>query len=95
MKSIVQAGGPVRAGLIALALSIAITLPTVLFRICMIARIKALDELMYRFSNYIIFDLGAIRYKLRKLLGVSVDVLTPGALPDKFRDSVIAEALTV
>ncbi len=37
----------------------------------------------------------AIRYKLRNLLGVPVDVLTPGALPDKFRQAVIAEARSV
>jgi predicted nucleotidyltransferase len=36
-----------------------------------------------------------IRYKLRNLLGVQVDVLTPGALPDKFRQTVIAEARPV
>ena len=42
-----------------------------------------------------LFDLGAIRYKLRNLLRVPVDVLTPGALPDKFRQAVIAEALLV
>ena len=29
------------------------------------------------------------------LLGIPVDVLTPKALPDKFRDKVIAEAQPV
>jgi predicted nucleotidyltransferase len=38
------------------------------------------------------FDLGAIRYKLRTLLGVPVDVLTPNALPDHFRESILIEA---
>ena len=42
-----------------------------------------------------LFDLGAIRFKLRKLLGVTVDVLTPEALPEKFRYQVIAEAQPV
>jgi uncharacterized protein len=42
-----------------------------------------------------LFDVGAIRYKLAALLGVKVDVLTPNALPDKFRDIVIAEAQAV
>ena len=42
-----------------------------------------------------LFDLGAIRHELRQLLGVSVDVLTPNALPDKFRARVIAEARPV
>jgi len=39
-----------------------------------------------------LFDIGAIRYELGKLLGVPVDVLTPNALPDKFRETVLAEA---
>jgi len=41
------------------------------------------------------FDIGAIRHELSKLLGVSVDVLTPNALPDEFRASVLAEARPV
>ncbi len=41
------------------------------------------------------FDIGAIRHELRQLLGVSVDVLTPNALPEKFRAQVIAEAHVV
>lgn len=39
-----------------------------------------------------LFDLGAIRCKLRHLQGVAVDMLTPVALPKKFRHMVIAEA---
>lgn len=39
-----------------------------------------------------LFDLGAIRHELSELLGVPVDVLTPNALPDKFRSAVLAEA---
>jgi predicted nucleotidyltransferase len=39
-----------------------------------------------------LFDIGAIRHELGTLLGVQVDVLTPNALPEKFRGSVIAEA---
>jgi hypothetical protein len=41
------------------------------------------------------FDIGAIRHELRQLLGVSVDVLTPAGLPDRFRDAVLKEALPV
>jgi hypothetical protein len=37
-------------------------------------------------------DLGAIRYELKKILGVPVDILTPKALPDNFRNQIIAEA---
>jgi hypothetical protein len=54
-----------------------------------------LDILVDTTDNTTLFDLGAIRYKLRNLLGVPVDVLTPGALPDKFRHIVIAEARPV
>ena len=51
-----------------------------------------LDILVDTTPDTTLFDLGAIRYKLRHLLGVPVDVLTPGALPEKFRQNVIAEA---
>lgn len=39
-----------------------------------------------------LMDIGAIRHKLLQLLSVPVDVLTPNALPDHFRASVLAEA---
>jgi predicted nucleotidyltransferase len=39
-----------------------------------------------------IFDIGEIRYQLRTLLGVPVDVLTPNALHARLRERVIAEA---
>ena len=42
-----------------------------------------------------LFDIGAIRHELQILLGVPVDVVIPRALPDKFRASVIADAVTV
>ena len=51
-----------------------------------------LDILVDTTSETTLFDLSAIRYKLRKLLGVPVDVITPGALPDSFRQTVIAQA---
>ena len=51
-----------------------------------------LDILVDTTSETTLFDLGAIRFKLRNLLGVPVDVLTPGALPDRFRQTVIAQA---
>ena len=51
-----------------------------------------LDILVDTTSETTLFDLGAIRYKLRNLLGMPVDVLTPGALPDSFRETVIAQA---
>jgi uncharacterized protein len=54
-----------------------------------------LDILVDATADTTLFDLGAIRYKLRMLLGVPVDVLTPNALPEKFRFIVLAEAQPV
>ena len=51
-----------------------------------------LDILIDPTPDTTLFDIGAIRHELGKLLGVPVDVLTPNALPEKFRASVIAEA---
>lgn len=42
-----------------------------------------------------IFDIGEIRYQLRSLLGVQVDVLTPLALHARMREQVISEAQAV
>ena len=54
-----------------------------------------LDILIDPTSETTLFDIGAIRHELLQLLGVPVDVLTPNALPDKFRHQVIAEARPV
>jgi hypothetical protein len=54
-----------------------------------------LDLLVDPTSETTLMDIGAIRYELKKLLGISVDVLTPKALPDSFRDSVLSEAVLV
>lgn len=51
-----------------------------------------LDILIDPTSETTLFDIGAIRHELRKLLGVPVDVLTPNALPEAFRHAVLAEA---
>lgn len=40
-----------------------------------------------------LFDLGLIQFEVQRLLGVPVDVLTPGDLPDSFRARVEAEAI--
>ena len=45
--------------------------------------------------NTTLMDVARIQVELEKLLGVSVDVLTPEALPDKFRGVVLAEAVAV
>jgi uncharacterized protein len=40
-------------------------------------------------------DVAGIQVELEHLLGVAVDVLTPRALPAKFRGIVLAEAMPV
>lgn len=42
-----------------------------------------------------LMDVARIQVELETLLGVKVDVLTPKALPDKFRHVVLAEAVPV
>ena len=54
-----------------------------------------LDILVDPTPETTLFDIGAIRHELRKLLGVPVDVLTPNALPDNFRAQVLSEARPV
>jgi predicted nucleotidyltransferase len=54
-----------------------------------------LDLLVEPNPGMTLLNVGTIRYKLSELLGVQVDVLTPNALPEKFRATVIAEAQPV
>ena len=54
-----------------------------------------LDLLIEPTPETTLFDIGAIRHELLLLLGVPVDVLTPKALPEKFRAAVLAEAVPV
>lgn len=54
-----------------------------------------LDILVDPTSETTLFDIGAIRHELLQLLGVPVDVLTPNALPEKFRATILAEAIAV
>ena len=54
-----------------------------------------IDLLIDPTSETTLFDIGAIRHELLKLLGVRVDVLTPQALPERFRARVLAEAVPV
>jgi len=54
-----------------------------------------LDILIDPTPETTLFDIGAIRHELLQLLGVPVDVLTPKALPEKFRATVLAEAVPV
>ncbi|WP_396956126.1 nucleotidyltransferase family protein [Nitrosomonas sp.] len=54
-----------------------------------------LDLLIDPTPDTTLFDIGAIRHELFQLLGVPVDVLTPKALPEKFRAAVLSEALPI
>ena len=45
-----------------------------------------LDLLVEPTDQTALFDVGAIRFELKNLLGIEVDVLTPNGLPKKFRD---------
>ena len=42
-----------------------------------------------------LFDLGGLQEELSELLGVRVDVRTPGDLPARFRLKVVAEAVPI
>lgn len=42
-----------------------------------------------------LMDIGAIRYELKTLLGINVDVLTPNALPDASREQIIRESIPI
>ena len=54
-----------------------------------------LDILIDPTPDTTLFDIGAIRHELLVILGVPVDVVTPKALPEKFRATVLAEAVPV
>lgn len=54
-----------------------------------------LDLLIDPTPGITLFDIGGIMHELEQLLGVPVDVLTPKALPVRFRAEVIAEAVPV
>jgi predicted nucleotidyltransferase len=54
-----------------------------------------LDLLVDALPGATLFDLGGLQVELEELLGVSVDLVTPGDLPPKFRHRVLAEALPV
>jgi predicted nucleotidyltransferase len=54
-----------------------------------------LDLLVDALPGATLFDLGGLQDELEMLLGVHVDLLTPGDLPPKFRAKVLAEARPV
>jgi uncharacterized protein len=54
-----------------------------------------LDLLVEPTCETTLMDIAAIQVELERLLGVGVDVLTPNALPEKFRNQVLSEARPV
>ena len=54
-----------------------------------------LDILIDTTEETYLFDVGAIRTELTELLGVEVDVLTPGALPERWKIKVLNEAMAI
>ena len=54
-----------------------------------------LDLLVEPTSETTLMDIARIQVELAELLNISVDVLTPRALPDKFRAQVMREAEAV
>ena len=54
-----------------------------------------LDLLVDTLPGATLLDLGDLQDELKSLLGIQVDLLTPGDLPLKFRAKVLAEAQPV
>ncbi len=54
-----------------------------------------LDLLVDPTPETTLMDIARIQNRLQKLLGISVDVLTPRALPERFRARVLSEAKRV
>lgn len=54
-----------------------------------------LDILVDPTAEATLFDIGAVQYELTELLGISIDVLTPRALPEAFRQAVLSEAMPI
>ncbi|MCB1906439.1 MAG: nucleotidyltransferase domain-containing protein [Rhodocyclaceae bacterium] len=51
-----------------------------------------LDLLVDPLPETTLFDLGGLQLALEEMLGVSVDVVTPGDLPARIRESVVSVA---
>lgn len=51
-----------------------------------------LDVLVDALPGTTLFDLGGLQVDLEEMLGVTVDLLTPGDLPPHIRAHVLAEA---
>lgn len=54
-----------------------------------------LDLLVDPLPGATLLDLGGLQSELEEMLGVPIDLVTPGDLPPKFRSKVLAEAVLV
>ena len=54
-----------------------------------------LDVLVDPTPGITLLDLGGLQVLLEELLGVQVDLLTPGDLPRRARDRVLSEAVPI
>jgi len=54
-----------------------------------------LDILVDPLPNTSLLDLAKLQMSLEKKLGIHVDVLTPNALPESFRNQVLRNAIPV
>lgn len=54
-----------------------------------------LDLLVEPTAETTLLDIARIQRRLQSLLGVPVDVLTPKALPERLRNEILAEAVSV
>ena len=54
-----------------------------------------LDLLVEPTAQTTLMDIGAIRFELKQLLGMEVDLLTPNNLPASFHAKVLREAIAV
>jgi len=54
-----------------------------------------LDLLVDPLPGATLFDLGGLQFALEELLGVQVDLLTPGDLPISFRRQILQDARPV
>lgn len=52
-----------------------------------------LDLLVDPLPGTTLFDLGGLQVELEDMLGLRVDLLTPGDLPPKFRQQVLSQAI--
>lgn len=54
-----------------------------------------LDLLVEPTVQTTLMDIGAIRFELKQLLGMEMDMLTPNGLPARFRELVLRDAVAL